>query len=88
MADPLTPAEDARRRLAEARARFQDSLSVARRELTPELVTRRASDGFRRRAISIARKRPALTTIIAATLLAYVFRKPLAGLIRRLSREK
>lgn len=88
MADSLTPAEDARHRLAEARARFQDSLSVARRELTPELVTRRASDGFRRRAISIARRSPALATIIAAAILAYLFRKPLAGLFRRLSREK
>ncbi len=88
MAKTLNTSEIARQRVADSRARFHETLAVARRELTPATVSQRATRRFRNRAQNVAQQHPALSAAIITAFFAYLFRKPLAGLIRRFSREK
>jgi ElaB/YqjD/DUF883 family membrane-anchored ribosome-binding protein len=71
-----------------ARLRFTESLGEARRELTPAKLSRRALTNTTRRASAAVREHPGAVAGIAAGAIALIFRKPIAGLVRRLLREK
>lgn len=76
--------------LAEARAarqRFEGSLDVARRNLTPGKIGQRAALKARRGAKATIEQRPVATAAIGMAVAAFLFRKPLAGLIRHLRKE-
>ena len=76
--------------LAEARAarnRFEGSLDVARRNLTPAKLGQRAALKARRGAKATIEQRPVVTAAVGALLAALIFRKPIAGLVRHLRKE-
>lgn len=88
MTDMPSPREEAAQRLADARARFQATLAVAKRELTPKTLASRKARQMRDRAETEMRARPLAAAGTAGALLLFLFRKPIAGLVRRLLREK
>lgn len=84
----MSERDDAFQSVQEARARFEQSLGTARRELTPAKLSRRAATNVTRKANETVRQHPAAVTTIAAGAIALIFRKPIAGLVRRLLRKK
>ncbi|MFM1983508.1 MAG: hypothetical protein RJB22_2227 [Pseudomonadota bacterium] len=88
MGKAMTSRDDAARQLQEARARFYATLAVAKQELAPANLTRKTSQKLTQNAKDTVRARPGTAAILAGLLLAFLFRKPIAGLIRHLLREK
>lgn len=84
----MSERDDAFQSVQEARARFEQSLGTARRELTPAKLSRRAASNVTRKANETVRQHPAAVATVAAGAIALIFRKPIAGLVRRLLREK
>lgn len=87
MAKTVMDQETAARQLHEARARFQATLAVAKRDLAPQVVSRRVTRRAAIRAGDAVRAKPAISALVLGAFLAFLFRKPLAGLVRRLLRE-
>lgn len=83
MGKAMTKRDEAFAKAKEAKARFEASLDVTRRNLVPANLGRRASLKTKR----AVEARPIASAAVGAALLAYIFRKPLAGLIRRLRKE-
>ena len=80
----MTQRDDAFAKAREARTRFEASLDVARRNLTPSKLGQRATLKSKR----AVEARPVVSAAIGTALLAFIFRKPLAGLIRRLRKDQ
>jgi hypothetical protein len=79
----MTKRDEAFAKAREAKARFEGSLDVARRNLTPVKLGQRATSKTKR----AVEARPVASAAIGTAVLALIFRKPLAGLIRRLRKE-
>ncbi len=79
----MTKRDDAFAKARAARSRFEASLDVARQNLAPASLARRAKTKTTR-AVGA---RPMVSAAIVAAVLAFIFRKPLAGIIRRLRKE-
>lgn len=75
--------DDAFTKARDAKARFETSLDVARKNLTPKKLGQRATTKSRR----AVEARPVASAVVGTAVLALLFRKPLAGLIRRLRKE-
>lgn len=88
MTDLPNTHDHAAQRLVEARARFQATLGVAKHELAPKTLFTRKARQMRDRAETEVRARPYATAGTATALFLFLFRKPIAGLVRRLLREK
>lgn len=84
----MSERDDAFQTAQQARLRLRESLGTARRELTPAKLSRRAVSGVTRKANDTVRAHPAAVATVAAGAIALIFRKPIAGLVRRLLREK
>lgn len=80
----MTKRDEALAEARAARARFHDSLDVARRNLTPASLGQRATLKARRGV----QARPVATVAVGIGLLAFIFRKPIAGMVRRLRKDK
>lgn len=80
-------ASAAAQKRTEAKARFYATLEVAKRELTPKAVASRKARQMRDQAETQIRARPYAAAGTAAALALFLFRKPLAGLARRLLRK-
>lgn len=88
MSEPGKTNPDSARALArEAKARFIGSLDVARRNLTPAKLGQRASTKAKRGISQTVQAHPAATVAAGIGLFAFIFRKPLAGLFRRLKKD-
>lgn len=83
----MTDVDAAARALADARARFHATLDVARRDLAPSLVAKRTVRKTAKHAKSRIAAEPGKAGLAVALCLAFLFRKPIAGLVRRLFRE-
>jgi len=83
----MTQRDDALAKVRAAKARFEDSLSLARRNLTPATLGKRAATKTKRGITGAVQTRPVATVAIGLGLLALLFRKPLAGLVRRIRKE-
>ena len=79
----MTQRDDAFARARAAKTRFEASLDVVRRNLTPAKLGQRATVKTKR----AVEARPVVSAAIGTALLAIIFRKPLAGLVRRLRKE-
>jgi ElaB/YqjD/DUF883 family membrane-anchored ribosome-binding protein len=79
--------EQVAQQLVEARQKFLATLDVAKRELTPKTIAKRKVRQVRDRAEREVRARPAAAAGAATALFIILFRKPLAGLVRRLLRK-
>lgn len=76
--------DDAFAKAREARTRFEASLDIARSNLTPAKIGQRATLKTKR----AVEARPVASAAIGTAVLALIFRKPLAGLIRRLRKDQ
>ncbi len=83
----MTKRDDALAKLRDAKARFDGSLSLARRNLTPAKLGKRAATKTKRGVTGAVQAQPVATVAIGLGLLAFLFRKPLAGLVRRIRKE-
>ena len=84
---PNTP-DHAAQKLVEARTRLQATLATAKRELAPKTLASRKARQMRDRAETEVRARPYAALGAATALFLFLVRKPIAGLVRRLLREK
>ncbi len=87
MSDPLS---DTTERRDSARQRIRQSLATTKIRLSPAALKQDLIDGARDRVedvVDAARKRPALTAGIIAASALILLRKPLTGVIKRLSKE-
>lgn len=80
----MTQRDDAFAKARAAKARFEASLDIARRNLTPAKIGQRATLKTKR----AVEARPVASAAIGTAVLALIFRKPLAGLIRRLRKDQ
>lgn len=80
----MTQRDDAFAKARAAKARFEVSLDIARRNLTPAKIGQRATLKTKR----AVEARPVASAAIGTAVLALIFRKPLAGLIRRLRKDQ
>ncbi|MFM7027328.1 MAG: hypothetical protein ACKOXK_01450 [Chakrabartia sp.] len=87
MAETLNERDRAAEQLVATRAKFRATLGVARRELAPATLFRRTRDRAKDRATQTFQARPVATGLVGLGLMALLFRKPIAGLVRRLLRE-
>ena len=78
--------EDAAARLQAARARFYATLGQVRTDLAPKAVIARTRKQARDSAEAKIRAHPYAATGAAAALFLLIFRKPIAGLVRRIFR--
>ncbi len=83
----MTQRDDAFAKARAAKARFQGTLAVARNSLTPAKLSRRAATKARRGVSRTVQAQPIATAALGIGLIAFLFRKPLAGLVRRLRKE-
>jgi len=83
----MTKRDDALAKLRDAKARFEDSLSLARYNLTPAKLGKRAATKTKRGVTGAVQAQPIATVAIGLGLLALLFRKPLAGLVRRIRKD-
>ena len=83
----MTKRDDALAKLRDAKARFDSSLSLARHNLTPAKLGKRAVTKTKRGVTGAVQAQPVATVAIGLGLLAFLFRKPLAGLVRRIRKE-
>lgn len=79
----MTKRDEALAEARAARARFEGSLDVARRNLTPAKIGQRAALKAKRGV----QAQPVVSAAAGVGLLAFIFRKPIAGLVRRLRKE-
>ncbi len=88
MSDPLTNSTERRNA---ARGQLRQSIADTKERLSPTSLKQNLLDTVRSRADSVAdaaRERPAATAgLIVATAL-FLLRKPLFGVIKRLTKEK
>lgn len=83
----MTKRDDALAKAREAKSRFEGSLDVARRNLTPVKLGQRAAIKTKRGVTRTVKAQPLAAAGVAIGLFGFLFRKPLAGLIRRLRKE-
>lgn len=83
----MTKRDDALAKLRDAKARFDGSHSLARHNLTPAKLGKRAATKTKRGVTGAVQAQPVATVAIGLGLLAFLFRKPLAGLVRRIRKE-
>lgn len=83
----MTKRDDALAKLRDAKARFEDSLSLARLNLTPAKLGKRAATKTKRGVTGAVQAQPVATVAIGLGLLAFLFCKPLAGLVRRIRKD-
>ncbi len=84
----MTRREDALAEARAARERFEGSLDVARRNLAPARLGQRAALKAKRGARRAVAERPLAAAALGLGLAAFLFRKPLAGLVRHLRKEQ
>jgi|LauGreDrversion4_2_1035121.scaffolds.fasta_scaffold547664_2 hypothetical protein len=84
----MTQRDDALAKARAAKARFEDSLSLARHNMTPVKLGKRAAAKTKRGVTGAVQAQPVATAAIGLGLLAFLFRKPLAGLVRRIRKEQ
>lgn len=87
MGKAMSQRDDAFAKAREAKVRFAGSLDVARRNLTPAKLGQRAAAKAKRGATRTVQAQPVATAAVGIGIIAFLFRKPLAGLIRRLRKE-
>ena len=83
----MTQRDEAFAKVRAAKARFDGSLSLARHSLTPAKLGKRAATKTKRGLTGAVQAQPVATAAIGLSLLAFLFRKPLAGLVRRIRKE-
>jgi hypothetical protein len=83
----MTQRDDALAKARAAKARFEDSLSLARHNITPVKLGKRATAKTKRGVTGAFQAQPVATVAIGLGILAFLFRKPLAGLVRRIRKE-
>ena len=84
----MTQRDDALVKARAAKARFDNSLSLARHNMTPVKLGKRAAAKTKRGVTGAVQAQPVATAAIGLGLLAFLFRKPLAGLVRRIRKEQ
>ncbi len=84
----MTQRDDALAKARAAKARFEDSLSLARHNMTPVKLGKRAAAKTKRGVTGAVQAQPVATAAIGLGFLAFLFRKPLAGLVRRIRKEQ
>jgi ElaB/YqjD/DUF883 family membrane-anchored ribosome-binding protein len=87
--------EDAKTAALAARDRLHGTVAIVRDRLNPKTLSREAIDKAKQTAsdaasdaINAAKARPALTLGILAGAALVLFRKPVIGVVRRLTKEK
>lgn len=83
----MTQRDDALAKARAAKARFEDSLSLARYNMTPVKLGKRAAAKTKRGVTGAFQAQPVAVVALGLGVLAFLFRKPLAGLVRRIRKE-
>jgi hypothetical protein len=83
----MTQRDDALAKARAAKARFEDSLSLARHNMTPVKLGKRAAAKTKRGVTGAFQAQPVAVVAIGLGILAFLFCKPLAGLVRRIRKE-
>ncbi len=83
----MTQRDDALAKARAAKARFEDSLSLARHNMTPVKLGKRAAAKTKRGVTGAFQAQPVAVVALGLGVLAFLFRKPLAGLVRRIRKE-
>ncbi len=83
----MTQRDDALAKARAAKARFEDSLSLARHNITPVKLGKRAAAKTKRGVTGAFQAQPVAVVALGLGVLAFLFRKPLAGLVRRIRKE-
>jgi hypothetical protein len=90
----MSKVDDARRDAEDARARLQGRFGLFRERTTPKALISNATGAAKKRvfqagiaALSNARTRPIVAAGIAATAIAYLFRKPILKALRKRAGE-
>lgn len=83
----MTQRDDALAKARAAKARFEDSLSLARHNMTPVKLGKRAAAKTKRGVTGAFQAQPVAVVALGLGVIAFLFRKPLAGLVRRIRKE-